>query len=431
MTRLQNILDRIHFAGLTLFLIFSPFSISLTTIALFVGIAAWMFKTWMLRSWAQVPHSLALPFALFIAASLLAIVTAHDPVVSSVQAKKFGEPLIVFWTLSTLMTLTPHRVFSELADTVKRRSAFRFMTRGIAYLATLDARTYFTSVLVLAAAVSGLAGYYQHFIAADVYGPRARGTFGSVNTYAQMMMLSGLLLTGRLLFVKDRRALGSVAFACIAGGMVWTLSRGAWLGFLTGLGFLLLVKSPRVLLGLVAAGVLVLALLPDPMQRNLLHYELDAERNLFRFDQSMQDRVDIWRAALDIFKDHPWTGCGFRCGVVMAEDYPQHPILKQFRAQHSNVLQLLVETGILGLAAWLAIWVVYFKYAFAGWRDVTAQPERAWQRLGGLAAVMGFHTYGLVESNYFDSEVAMLTFFMMGLSLWRPENSSPQRDASA
>ncbi|CCQ89764.1 hypothetical protein NITGR_170021 [Nitrospina gracilis 3/211] len=37
-----------------------------------------------------------------------------------------------------------------------------------------------------------------------------------------------------------------------------------------------------------------------------------------------------------------------------------------------------------------------------------------------MAAVLAFHTYGLVESNFFDSEVAMLTYFMMGLSLAHP-----------
>jgi O-antigen ligase len=109
---------------------------------------------------------------------------------------------------------------------------------------------------------------------------------------------------------------------------------------------------------------------------------------------------------------------------LIAYKYPEHKILRKYTAQHSNIIQFLVETGVLGLTAWLLIWVFYFKYAFARFGEVATNPSNFWARLGGLAAVMGFHTYGLVESNYFDSEVAMLTFFMMGLSLARSKNES-------
>jgi len=242
-----------------------------------------------------------------------------------------------------------------------------------------------------------------------------------------MMMLSGCLLAGRLLFARERRAWWFLALGCIGGGMLFTLSRGAWLGFLAGVAVLLLIKNYRYLLGAVAGLILIAALLPSAVQRDLYQTRIDAERNLFRFDQSMKDRVDMWRASLDIFKDHPWTGCGFRCSLVIADQYPQHGILKRFGAQHSNPIQLLVETGLLGLAAWLTIWVFYFKYAFARFGEVTADPSRFWRRLGGLAAVIAFHTYGLVESNYFDSEVAMLTFFMMGFSLARTHHGEAER----
>lgn len=421
MAQPKDILDRIHLGGFFFFLLFSPFSISLTTIALFAGFSAWVVRNSLSRNWAQMQFPLAVPFLLFIAASTVAILTAYAPEVSAVQAKKFGEPLIVFWALNTLLSNTPQRVLADLASRLQKRNPESRCAHRLAQFASLDAPTLCTAVLGVAAAVSGLVGFYQHFVAMDVYGPRARGPFGSVNTYAQMMMLCGLLVAARWVFVKDRRMVGGLALACIVGGMVWTLSRGAWLGFLIGLGFLLLIKSPRLLAGMVAAAVLAVALLPGSTQRDLLNYELDAKRNLFRFDESMQDRIDIWRASVEIFQDHPWTGCGFQCGVVMAERYPQHPILKRFRAQHSNLLQLLVETGVVGLAMWLTIWVFYFKYAFQGFGRIARSPGPAWDRLGGIAAVLAFHTYGLVESNFFDSEVAMLTFFMMGLSLARKD----------
>ncbi|MGP0630165.1 O-antigen ligase family protein [Nitrospina sp. 32_T5] len=423
MARSTDILDRIHIAGFFLFLLFSPFSISLTTIALFIGFPAWVLRHALSQSWNEMRFPLAVPFLLFIAASTIAIFTAHAPAVSAVQAKKFGEPLIVFWTLNTLLSTAPQRVLADLASWLRRRNTESRLATRVSKWASLDSPTLCVIVLGLAAAVSGLVGYYQHFVAVDVYGPRARGPFGSVNTYAQMMMLSGLLLASRELFLKDRRVAAEVALVCVVGGLVWTLSRGAWMGFLIGFCFLLFIRNRRIFFGLVGATVVIVALLPGPMQRSLLNYELDAERNLFLFDQSMQDRVDIWRASVEIFQDHPLTGCGFRCSVEITEHYPHHPILKRFRAAHSNVLQLMVETGAIGLIAWLAIWFFYFKYAFQGFGQVWRNPAPAWPRLGGIAAVLAFHTYGLVESNFFDSEVAMLTYFMMGLSLAAPAAS--------
>ncbi|MCF8722809.1 O-antigen ligase [Nitrospina gracilis] len=420
MARSTDILDRIHIAGFFLFLLFSPFSISLATIALFIGFPAWALRHILSQSWNEMRFPLAVPFLLFIAASTIAIFTAHAPAVSAVQAKKFGEPLIVFWTLNTLLSTAPQRVIADLASWLRSRNAESRLATRVSKWVSLDTPALCVAVLGLAAAVSGLIGFYQHFVAIDVYGPRARGPFGSVNTYAQMMMLSGLLLASRGLFFKDRSVAVGVALVCIAGGLVWTLSRGAWMGFLIGLGFLLFIRNRRIFFGLVGATVVVVALLPGPMQRSLLNYELDAERNLFLFDQSMQDRVNIWRASVEIFQDHPLTGCGFRCSVEIADQYPHHPILKRFRAAHSNVLQLMVETGAIGLVAWLGIWFFYFRYAFQGFGRVWQNPASGWPRLGGMAAVLAFHTYGLVESNFFDSEVAMLTYFMMGLSLAHP-----------
>ena len=82
---------------------------------------------------------------------------------------------------------------------------------------------------------------------------------------------------------------------------------------------------------------------------------------------------------------------------------------------HSNIVQLLVDIGILGFAAWLSIWVAYLLTMYKKWSQL-ANDNRGLV-MGSTAAVMGFLAGGLFETNFYDSEVVMLLYFIMGISL--------------
>ena len=92
---------------------------------------------------------------------------------------------------------------------------------------------------------------------------------------------------------------------------------------------------------------------------------------------------------------------------------------------HSNIMQLLVDTGILGFVAWLSIWVAYFieimKYYQASARDKIESNTKG-ILLGCSAAVLSFLIGGFFESNFYDSEVIMLVYFIMGISLAKVKN---------
>ena len=97
---------------------------------------------------------------------------------------------------------------------------------------------------------------------------------------------------------------------------------------------------------------------------------------------------------------------------------------------HSNLFQLLVDTGIVGLGTWLSIWVAYFIEVFKRWRALAGekfQDNAAGILMGSLAAVLAFLVGGFFETNIYDSEVAMLLYFLMGLSLAQVKKA-PQLD---
>ena len=82
---------------------------------------------------------------------------------------------------------------------------------------------------------------------------------------------------------------------------------------------------------------------------------------------------------------------------------------------HSNIFQLLVDTGIIGLGLWVSIWVAYFMEIFQRWRTLTEDASQNNSRgilMGTSAVVLAFLAGGFFETNIYDSEVAMFLYFL-------------------
>ena len=83
---------------------------------------------------------------------------------------------------------------------------------------------------------------------------------------------------------------------------------------------------------------------------------------------------------------------------------------------HNTPLQILVERGLLGLAAWLWIWVAFYLRASALLFRLPAEARAARALvIGSLAAVTGFLVSGLSEYNFGDSEVVLVAWTVMAL----------------
>ena len=84
---------------------------------------------------------------------------------------------------------------------------------------------------------------------------------------------------------------------------------------------------------------------------------------------------------------------------------------------HSNLLQLAFERGVPTLLVWLAWMVLYWRELWQALkREDLDWPERG-TLLGALGGTTGFFTSGLVHYNWGDSEVVMVFYLIMGLSL--------------
>jgi O-antigen ligase len=83
---------------------------------------------------------------------------------------------------------------------------------------------------------------------------------------------------------------------------------------------------------------------------------------------------------------------------------------------HNTPLQIMVERGLVGLAAWLWLFVVFFRRVRVALERLPADAagDRALV-LGSLAAIVTFLVAGLFEYNFGDTEVLMVALAMMAI----------------
>ena len=84
---------------------------------------------------------------------------------------------------------------------------------------------------------------------------------------------------------------------------------------------------------------------------------------------------------------------------------------------HSATLQIAFERGVPALIAWIAWMYFYLRMLWRGVRRNDLDWSERGLLLGCFGGTIGFIAGGLVHNNWGDSEVVMIFYLLMGLSL--------------
>jgi O-antigen ligase len=386
MTPQSENLDKVISFSLMSFVCFSFFSISLTQISCGVGGLAWMTKCYLTRSWGEQVFPLKVPCLLFVLACLVAVIGAVDISESYKSLKRLLEILIFFWAVNCIDS-----------D---------------------DLREKLSLLLIVSATLSTFTGFYNAWENGISHYYRAEGTMSVYMTYAGLLMLALLLASGKLIFSPKENKWLYIALAMMLVCLLFTFTRQAWLGVLAGGVFLIWFRKKNLLWFLPVILVVIFAISPASVQ-----WRINSLTDLE--DANLKRRVALWQGGWLVFKDHPLTGCGFKCIDVVNQNYPDPTgIIKKLRGMHSNFIQLAVDTGLFGLISWISIWVVYFMTLYQ--RLIAMKGGNAYKRdaMGSAAAVVGFLVAGFFETNFYDSEVSMLLYFIMALPFTTNRNKA-------
>jgi O-antigen ligase len=241
---------------------------------------------------------------------------------------------------------------------------------------------------------------------------RARGFFSIYMTLAGVLSLVLLAGLPRLLPGAAVARWTIVPWLVSLLGLLATYTRGAWMGF--GAAVLSLLPLTRKGRWLLLAGLVLLAIGALAGPKHLRERFLTMGNPE---DPTVKERTYMWRSGLAIWREHPVLGVGPGELKRVYERYALPEAVKKRTGHvHNTPLQMLVERGALGLAAWLWIWAAFFARAIVVLRRLPEEPtsERTLV-VGSLVAIVGFLVAGLSEFNFGDSEVAMVAWAMMAL----------------
>jgi membrane-associated protease RseP (regulator of RpoE activity) len=250
---------------------------------------------------------------------------------------------------------------------------------------------------------------------------RAAGFYGHYTTFAESLQLIASLCLGLLiafnggLFTRNRVLLAAALFAyCLA--LFLTVTRASWASFAVSASVMILLGASRktILVCLALSVPLVIAGLMFLQQKRNVSF-VDSK------DNSTQWRLTVWREGFDLLKNNP-RHLLFGIGMdSIKKHYREWHLFDDGKIpighMHSTPLQLALERGVPALLAWL-IWLsLYLKMIWQALRRNNLDWFERGVLLGAFGGTIGFLTSGLVHYNWGDSEVVMIFYLIMGLSL--------------
>ena len=258
---------------------------------------------------------------------------------------------------------------------------------------------------------------------------RATGFYGHWVTYAEVIQLIASLALGLFLGLSQKLSRTGILLGIAVVGLVFALgmsvTRASWAGFAVSAALMLMLSVSRrtlLIVGACAIPLVFAAVVVLQQKRSVGFFD--------KKDQSTTWREQVWKEGFHLLISNPRhlvVGVGMdsikaywrKWGMF---DNGRLPI----GHMHSNLLQFALERGVPALIVWLILIGVYARMLFRMIR-APASPVGAQQygfdnfpralALGAFGGLAGFLTSGLVHYNWGDSEVVMVLYLIMGLSL--------------
>lgn len=370
--------------------------------------------------WGMVPQTeLNIALGLFVAANVLATVFSVDHLLS--LRGFFGKELKSL------------AVFFISVEILQSRGRLRLIVMSIvvaAILMTVDAGVqYFTGTDFLR----------KNEIA------RLRASFSNSNGFGGWLAIMIPFMLGlwaacrpkkhqhNVMRVFGRKAARTFLFvlALLLGVcLVMTYSRGAWLGVAIGLvlmmGYALMAASLKIrifsLVGVLCVGI-VLLMLPQEAKEKMkaigrvkfrasetINQRLKSMVNIEVDSGSGSVRINLWKEALIILRDHPWFGCGLNTYARVAPRYRISPESGIY--PHNSYLQKAAETGSFGLLSFLFVLFAFFKN---GLHHLNTRNNSL--VAGLMAGLFAFLIHTFFDNHLYALQLVVLFWFMLGLTI--------------
>lgn len=198
-----------------------------------------------------------------------------------------------------------------------------------------------------------------------------RGLHGHKNNAARIFVMAGLVIwiAGEVQREVHRAAkVFSVVAVILTMGLVfWSKSATSlvvMLSLIVGMISLKALRRSSVSIFLRTTLIILIVVVPAAF---LLSSNYGAILDLLGKDETLTGRTKIWERAIEIGRNRPWLGFGYRSFWI---DIGPTRFLRQGHG-HNSFLDLFLELGLIGMSLFAVTYVTAFRRAF--WRLTASQ----------------------------------------------------------
>jgi tetratricopeptide (TPR) repeat protein len=130
-------------------------------------------------------------------------------------------------------------------------------------------------------------------------------------------------------------------------------------------------------------------------------------------DNSITSRPQLWRWAMDLIADYPFTGSGLGSTMMVHATYLLILHVGFIPHMHNLFLQIGVEQGIPGIAAFLALLLLPMANLLMAYQ----RRGSLWLIGGAVVALSVLLVHGAVDAVPYHSRLAFVTFVPLGFAL--------------
>lgn len=246
---------------------------------------------------------------------------------------------------------------------------------------------------------------------------RISSTFDNPNVFG-----SYIIMVIPLVFVNTRDKITPLSlvsrFICLCAlvcALVFTWSRGAWLGAIVAVTALLIFtfrKSPKILVALFAFIPNVLLFLPRSVTSRFSSIFSFLDSNV---DSSVSYRFTVWKDSLALFADNMFGGVGVGTEAFKSA-FLSYSSMGAEAAEHSHnlFLEIGIELGIFALVAFFFVLLFTCRNCFSvefSANETSARPICAASFCGILALLVN----GLFDYVWYNYRVCLLFWLLLGI----------------
>lgn len=387
---MQSLFPKIRNAGFYLFAFSIPFTLTLPQIGIALAVVGWIGEGITQKKWHIRWHPMFAPLLGYLAWNILSASMSPRPF-HSLFAVLDNEwllliMLMLFWCIESERQLQKILTVFLFASIVPMLYAIWQTFAG------LD--------LIPGRSLAPFDGYF-----------RAVGFHGFYLTFAAFAMIVLLFSITLALETKEKQRWGAWGLAVLSFlALLSTFARSIWLSFVVTIPTLGVTRSKK-------HGAIALFVVMFLIAASLVFVPSLRDRAVSIFDPSQNvTRLNLWKTTLAISSDHLILGIGQDNFDYFFPFYKVEGFYDAAGHPHNDYLNVLVNSGIPGLLAFLGIWGIVLWDGFKRFHNITIPVMRAFNQAATLSIIA--FLVGAFFQNYYGTFLnCMEWWFLTGVVL--------------